>query len=557
MRAIALLLCALGVQAPPPVFHSGVDLVRFDVRVTDAAGHPITDLRPEEIQILEHGSPLPIVLFQRIEEPAGAYAQSALRAVAAEVSSNEGTPRGHLYILVFDQQHITVGNEQAARRAAEAFIRTRLRPFDRVAVAGIPGPGPLLGFTADGARAIAELGKVRGAYEPTVNSAYGTYSIEEAYAAANGDDRVIAAISERQSEDASADAGSSSSVADPSRQSRLTAKTQEDPSVSRRIIAENARTVVAHADATSRDALQRLHDLMEQYRGVEGRKTVVFFSEGFHQANVARELEQVEAAAAETYAVFYAFNLNRRGSNADQALASTTTEATDIQARVEPLGSLAAETDGALILDATSHLDAALDRIADQAQDYYLVGFVPGAAADAARDEYRRVSVRVTRPGARVSARTGYALPRPGAPDRRRAIDTALSAPFVQQALRVEYTTYVLRSDTPGRARVILSLDADLPLRDAAHDAADVVFVVRDTRDGRVVASGTDTMPLPSAARPGTASGIGTYHVAFDVPPGSYMMRTVGTRTRWAAGQRGSPVEGAIFCRHGRHRQRI
>ena len=169
---------------------------------------------------------------------------------------------------------------------------------------------------------------------------------------------------------------------------RAGSKTPEKPAVIRRVITENARTVVTHADDESRDSLQRLADVIAQYSVIEGRKTVVFFSEGFHQRNVTRELEMVEAAAAESYAVFYAFDLNRRLSNADQALVSPTTEASEIQARTEPLGSLAAETDGALIIDAASHLDTALGRIADQAQDYYLVGFTPSSAALSSRGQY-------------------------------------------------------------------------------------------------------------------------------------------------------------------------
>ena len=43
------------------------------------------------------------------------------------------------------------------------------------------------------------------------------------------------------------------------------------------------------------------------------------------------------------------------------------------------------ETDGVLVIDAASHLDASLDRIADQAQDYYIVGFTPSDAARANR----------------------------------------------------------------------------------------------------------------------------------------------------------------------------
>ena len=168
----------------------------------------------------------------------------------------------------------------------------------------------------------------------------------------------------------------------------------------RKLIVENARTVVAQADASARDSLQRLADLVEQYRTVEGRKTVVLFSEGFHQRNVSRELEQVAAAAAQSYSVFYAFDLNRRaGTDIAQPLTPSTSAATEALARTEPLGSLAAETDGALILDAASHIDAALARIADQAQDYYIVGFTPSAAA---RGRARRIPARL---GARETAR--------------------------------------------------------------------------------------------------------------------------------------------------------
>jgi VWFA-related protein len=535
MRPFALLVLAAGVAVsaapqapqPQPIFRSGVDLVRFDVRVTDASGRPLTDLRADELEILENGRVLPLLLFQHLAEPSGMYAEAALRSVSAEVSSNRGSPRGHLYILIFDQAHIAPGNEQVARRAAETFIKTRVRPFDRVAVIGIPGPGPELGFTADRTRAIAELAKVHADLERQVKSAGGDISVHEAYEIAGGNDKVISDVMVRQSIDLTADVGAAaaagtSGVAD--RGGRAKQQT-EDPTTTRKLIVENARTVVAQADASARDSLQRLSDVIAQYRTVEGRKTVVLFSEGFHQRNVSRELEHVAAAAAQSYAVFYSFDLNRRaGTDVAQPL----TTSTEALARTEPLGSLAAETDGALITDAASHLDSALARIADQAQDYYIVGFTPSAAALEARGDYRRVSVRVRRPGARVSARTGYATPKAGqALDRRRAIDAALAAPFGQQALRVDYTTYTLRSDNAGRARVLLSLEADLPVQNAEHDSADVVFLVRDARDGRVVASGTDTMALPTTAVGGNATGIGTYRVHFDVPPGSYMMRTV------------------------------
>ncbi len=422
MRAFLVLLAAAGVTLfaqPPqdrpkeqPVFRSGVDLVRFDVRVTDDTGRPVTDLRPDEVQIVEDGRVLPILQFQHITEPAGRYADAALRAVSAEVSSNQGSPRGHLYLLVFDQSHITPGNEQVARRAAETFVKTRVRPSDRIAVFGIPGPGPSLGFTADLGRAVTELQKVRGSLERNVSTAVGRISTHEAYEIASGNDQTVTSIMTRQSADMTTDVGASQGATMSATIDRAAARQTEEPVVTRRVIQENARTLVANSDAESRQFLQRAADLMEQYRSIEGRKTVVLFSEGFHHHNVTRELEQLEAAAAQSYAVVYAFDMNRRGPEIDQPLMPATDQAAEILARTEPLGSLAAETDGELVHDAAEHIDDALNRIADQSQDYYLVGFAPSDRALAARGEYRRVSVRVTRSGTHVSARTGYATPR-------------------------------------------------------------------------------------------------------------------------------------------------
>src|SRR5262249_48509369 len=450
MRAslVGALVSALALQSAqtPPVFRSGTDLVRFDVRVTDAGGRPVKDLRPDEIEIVEDGASRPILLFHHFEEPAEAYAEAALRAVSAEVSSNRGSPRGHLYLIVFDQRHITTGNEQVARRAAEAFLKTAVRPSDRVAVIGIPGPGPQLGFTADRTRVMSELVKVQGSLQRTVDSPAGRYSIQEAYEVAAGNDAVVAAILSRQTGDITADVGASPAGMGGVTIDRAALKAQEDPGAMRKVILENARTIVDRSDGDARDSLQRIADLIEQYRPIEGRKTVLFFSEGFHQRNVTRELERVAAAAAESYAVFYALDLNRRANQVDQATVQATTEGAEIQARTEPPGNLAVETDGVLVNDASSHLDAALARIAEQTQDYYLVGFSPSAAAAASPGSYRRVSVRVKRPGARVSARTGYTVPRGGAPARRDAIDAALAAPFAQQGLRVEYSTYAMRS---------------------------------------------------------------------------------------------------------------
>lgn len=511
-------------QTPQVTFTTGVDLVRFDVRVTDSAGRPITDLRPDEVVITEGGTVMPAVLFQRISEPAGAYAEAAVRAVTAEVSSNDAFPRGHLYILVFDQQHITPGNEQRARQAAEQFIRTRVRPSDRVALYAVPGPGPQLGFTADRTRAIAELSSIRGSYQRTVTTPFGRMGLYESHRILQGDEALILDTLDRLNKEGGGDLLGLPTTGGSGRGTGAA----EEGAVVRRLLNENARAVVQQSDAESRQFLLRLADVITALGDLEGRKSVVLFSEGFFQDNLSRELETVAAAAAQSYSVFYAFDLNARTASITEAYVQNTSMASEVQARIAPLGTLATETDGQLVLDAAGRTTEALNQIAAQAQDYYLVGFAPSADARLKRGQYQRVSIRVTRPGARVSARTGYALkPDVTELDRRRAITAVMGAPFVQQGLSVNYTTYVMRADQPGQHRVVLSLAADLPVRAKPGDHADVVFVARDVRDGRVVASGTDTISLPAEARRDSPLGRGEWRVQFQVPAGTYLMRAV------------------------------
>lgn len=515
----------LPTDSTQPVFRTGADLVRLDVRVTDADGRPVEDLRPDEIEVVEEGQPRPILLFQHVHEPAGSYVEVAQRTIAGEVSTNQGAPRGHLYVLVFDQHHIAPGNAQKARAAAATFLKTRLRPGDRVAIYGIPGPGPAINFTSDGARAAAELVKVSGTAEQFGRGSIGTMRLQEAYEITRGNDDVLTRVFMRMSQQ-----GAATDVLDVVPGGDLTGlggAASGDPSVMRQLVRQDAQTIVAQADAAARRFLVTLADVVRGLRDIEGRKAILLFSEGFYTDNVTRELELVAGAAAQSYSVVYGFDLNRRGVDLKEEGSRGGDQYTEIADRLNPLGSLAAETDGELIIDAPSRMESAVDRMADLSQDYYVLGFEPHADAAKDRARYRRISVRVKRPGVRASTRTGYSVNSETTPaDRRRAIDAALGAPFPQQGLPVEYTTYVLRGTAPGTQRAVLSVEARLPVATESAAAADVVFVARRVQDGRIAASGTDAMPLPTAPSHGTM-GTSVYRVQFDVPNGDYLLRVV------------------------------
>lgn len=527
LLASSSLAQSIGPGTQAPVFRSGVDLVRVDVRVTDDEGRPIADLRPDEVQIKEEGARRPVLLFQHVEAPQGTYAEAAQRTIAAQVSTNQGSPRGHVYVLVFDESHILPGREQRARRAAEQFLRTRVRPGDRVALYALGGPGPQIEFTSDVARVLKALPAVRGAAEESGAGATGgtlaSMRTDEAYEIVRGNTQILDRIASLASLTRLGGTDTRSTASNRSND------TEEDRAGMLRAVTEDARALVSRADGDSRRFLVALADVVRMLRQVDGRKTVILFSEGFQIDNVTHELEDVAAAAAQSYSAIYAMDLNVRGVQAGDDTPRGGEQITGIRDRLQSLGSLAAETAGELVTDAEGQLDRVLARIAESTEDYYLVGFAPAAGNQAGNNRYRRIQVIVTRPGVHVSARTGYA-PNPAATpaDRRRTINAALLAPFSQQGLRVEYTTYTLRGSAADTQRVIVSLAAELPVASPDATGADVVYVVRNVGTGKVAASGSDVMSLPEAPTDtGVTVGTGFYRVQFEVPAGAYLMRAV------------------------------
>jgi len=238
--APVLLAVTASPRAQTPVFRSGVDLVRLDIRVTDDAGRPIADLRPDEVQIKEEGTPRPVLLFQHVETPRGTYSEAAARTIAAEVSTNQGSPRGHVYVLVFDETHIMPGHEQRARLAAERFLRTRVRSGDRVALYALPGPGPQIEFTPDVSRVVGALKAVRGAGEETGTGTIGTMRTYEAYEIARGNSQIL----ERQATLVSQNLMASDTRSTVSKRPNPLV---EDPQDLRRTLLEDARSLVDHA----------------------------------------------------------------------------------------------------------------------------------------------------------------------------------------------------------------------------------------------------------------------------------------------------------------------
>ena len=105
-----------------------------------------------------------------------------------------------------------------------------------------------------------------------------------------------------------------------------------------------------------------------------------------------------------------------------------------VRRRVEGLRTLAVDTDGIAVID-TNDIDTGLKRIVADMSSYYLVGYYTKNAKLDGR--FRKITVRVKRPGVDVRARRGYkaATAAELAPPKETAAKPAGPSPEVQAAL--------------------------------------------------------------------------------------------------------------------------
>jgi Ca-activated chloride channel family protein len=104
LAGLLAMVLETGSAAQQPVFRTGTDVVGFGVTVTDRRGNFITDLKPDDLEILEEGVPQEIQLFARGDD-------------------TETAPEMHIG-LVFDTSGSMGDDITLARSAAVKFLNT-------------------------------------------------------------------------------------------------------------------------------------------------------------------------------------------------------------------------------------------------------------------------------------------------------------------------------------------------------------------------------------------------------------------------------------------------
>ena len=90
-------------SAQQPVFRAGTDYVRVDVVVTDKNDRPITDLKKEDFEIVEHDRAQTIEDFEFVSVPMTARAAPIDRAAAAACRRRVECPAVDLEPIVRDR----------------------------------------------------------------------------------------------------------------------------------------------------------------------------------------------------------------------------------------------------------------------------------------------------------------------------------------------------------------------------------------------------------------------------------------------------------------------
>jgi VWFA-related protein len=547
-----------------PVFGSRTGVVVLDLVVRDRKGHLVRDLRPDEVAVWENGVRQEVSSFRAWETPAapatlaGAASTPAPTGVAVSVAQRRASPRA--VSLVFDQLSIEgrrLAGESAARfvdaqTGSDAYLgvfrvdgRLKLvqgftrdaESLKRSLAAATMGNAP--GFASNVAAAGGQLGQSHNAGDP-LEKGYDTRELRPAHHA--GD----------------TEAG--------------TPMDGDGPLAAERGMADAMTNILRTAEEMERTqrghwSLDSLLSLVHGQSTLPGRKTVVYFSEGLqvppeledalrslvseaNRANVSiygvdvRGLQPGSntAAARELLDQAVAISSSQRlsggnwhGVTREQAREFDVVEATQRMNTQATLEDLAKSTGGFLIAE-SNDLRPAFERLAEDMRDYYEVGY---ASTDDHYDgRFRRVTVKVSRPGASVQTREGYfAVPHEAArPVMGYEAPLLMALASGRPPRDVDHDAAVFRFD-PEPPLVRLGLFVAVPLSSVsfAEDAAarrfaarvSIVALVKNAR-GDIVDRVARDSPIegPLSEKGATRARRVTLSHGFAVGPGSYVVET-------------------------------
>ena len=523
-------------SAPPVTYGVEVTLVEVDAVVTDSEGRIVRDLRKEDFEIFENGRPQQIDRLSFVEIPIEhAQARTRPQGPPADVKTNLQRFEGRLYVLLLDDMQTSPPRARRVKTAARRFVTENLDAGDLAAVVHVSGLGTAnQDFTSDTRLLLASIDRFQGrkVRSETLN-------------------RIDEYNRRRQLMSGAA----APIVVDPA-----DAKDPED---------------AARAN-DARRAFEAIASVGRRLTPVRGRrKALLWFGEAvaydmfdLSRTQATSVLESARAAvAAATRANLVIYGVDARGlAGLGEETAQLTGVAIDpgsslsasgLQAELrqsqDNLRKVSIDTGGFAVVN-TDEFAHAFERVVMENSAYYLLGYHP---SDGGGDgTYRKIDVKVKRPGVSVRARSGYLAarhsreaPPAGAPAPLR---DALTSPVPQSALQM--ATHAAAFKGKGeKASVLVTAEYaaaafEIPATGASGDRLQASVIAVDPT-GAV--GGSDHTSIGLDVKPQTREAMKVLgfrtHSRLELRPGRYQLRIAGTMANGLVGSVHHDIEVPDF----------
>ena len=453
-----------GQQGAKPSKREGEDVVRIttnlvqvDAVVTDKNGKPVTDLKPQEIQIYEDNRPQKITHFSYITSD---NADAALAKPAPPDKRRINVPTVVLrpsdvrrtIAVVIDDLGLSSQSIYFVRRALKKFIDEEMQPGDLVAIIRTSGGiGALQQFTSDKRQLYAALEHIKwygtgrsgvDAFAPLTPPTPGAFG-------AQIDEKIKEQNEFRDDMLAVGTLGAVSYVIRgledlPGRKSILLISDGFKMSLSEPLTREAGMEKNSSNDRT----LKNLQNLIDQ----ASRASVVIYTMD------ARGIQTLGLTAAD----------NTSSLSQQQLLGQRPTRRDTLYDAQAGLAYLAEETGGIAIRN-SNDLSAGIRRVLDDQKGYYLIGYRPDQSTfdpKTGRRSFHHLTLKVTRPGSfTVRMRKGFF----GVTDNERVsaetsareqIVHALVSPFGSDAVPIRLTSLFVNDAKAGSyMRSLLHVD--------------------------------------------------------------------------------------------------
>jgi VWFA-related protein len=547
MLALAPAPTTPGPQQPPSAeqmtFPAGTELVSVDVLVLDKQGQPVEGLTAADFTLEEDGRPQTVGSFEAVTLLESSSPPAARSRVATNEPSRDRPERS--FVIVFDELNLSPLTIAVARKAVKEFLENGLEDGDLVTLVPSGGGAWWTERLPEGREALlAVTERLESRFRP--DNSVARLSDFEALQIYNGrDPQILSQVLRRYYEN-----GVLQEYDNAAEARRSTAELGISPGA-QLVKARATEVYQAYSERVNR-TLGIFERVAEALRQAKGRKIVLFVSEGFVHDGTKPGFREVVRAARDANAVFYFVDARgllgpagapgAPGAAADQGrlVLSQDTLSTLANPRRESEGaeSVALDTGGFSIRN-TNNLSERMRSLARESRAYYLVGYSP---TNTRRDgKFRKIEVRVSRPGADVRARRGYYAPSDKQPKalRKGELDprlrAALDAPQAVAGIGLRLVAHGLGPIAPARSAALLVAEVDLdtvelrPGRDQTHQGVLETYVVVSSRETGENVPQEKLVELslpPDVYAQVRASGLPLFR-EFQLSPGEYQARFV------------------------------